>query len=1079
MCRLAAAGLLALSGLVGAATPARWASLTEIGFQHLTQDQGLPNAIATALAEDGDGFLWVATLGGLARWDGYHFRVYKAAPGTAGALPDNYIEALLGDRAGRLWVGTSGGGLARYDRLTDRFVTYPVGPKGLSHVTVYSIAEDGAGGLWLGTGGGLDHLDPATGTVRRVAPEQFNRAHLVVQDRLGRLWVGTPRGLFMRAVDGVRFDPVPLPTTSGRQPDPQTLLLDSAGRVWVGTARDGAFMLPADGGPARAVVETAPVPGMPPLQLQSVGTSAEALGGEIWLGTTGHGIVIVDAAGGQTRRLQHRPALPLSLADNVVRRLYRDRSGLIWVAGDRGASRHDPRQQAVLSAFSGGGGGAGLAGEISWILPTPDGRIWLGTHKNGIQIVDPALGLVAELRPDPTRPDSALPPDQVLALEYAGDGQVYIGTKRGLYRASADGRRLQRLALAGRDPAAATWALLADGPLLWVGGQSDGLWRLHLPSGTLTPMARGASVLSDHRITVLARGTGGSIWAGTRFGLNRFDPASGEVQHIVPDPAQEDALPASFVTAVLTDREQRVWVGTYGGGVSLLQPGGDSKRPRFRQITTVQGLPDDNINALLEDADGVVWASTDGGLARIDPRNLSTRALRRAEGAVFPTYWTGSAGRTVEGELLFGGAGGFSIVRPQRVQPWGWRPATVVTELQVGGKPVPVAAHLAAGAAPVTVDPAANSLSAEFTALDYSAPERNRYSYRLLGYDKAWIETDAKHRVASYTNLPPGRYTLQLRGSNRDGQWSEHQLNLPVQVQPAWHQTLAFRVLAVLLALAGLWVVERQRTRFLRRQQAELERKVSERTAELERLSNALQEKSRVLELSAISDPLTGLRNRRFLTQHIDGVVGASLRRAQQARNDTAARPPAVDSDNVFLLIDVDHFKAVNDQHGHAAGDAVLVQFSLRLQQVMRDSDYLVRWGGEEFLAVARDTDRSRAEDLAERIRAVVADTPFELESGVALTITCSIGFACLPFAPASPRALGWQDVVKLADIALFAAKRAGRNAWVGLHATPSTDTAQLLARMQAAPQQVVRDGELRVVSDRTAAAVVEALQVH
>ncbi|MFY9512922.1 MAG: diguanylate cyclase, partial [Rubrivivax sp.] len=651
---------------------------------------------------------------------------------------------------------------------------------------------------------------------------------------------------------------------------------------------------------------------------------------------------------------------------------------------------------------------------------------------------------------------------------------VYIGTKRGLYRASADGRQVQRVQIGQREPTASTWALLADGQTLWIGGQSDGLWQLDLASGRGGPVAL-QPALTDQRITVLARGQGDTLWVGTRYGLNQVDAVQRRVRAgIVPTPQHPEGLNAGFIDTLYTDRQGRLWVGTYGGGINILESG-DATPPRFRHLGTQQGLPDDNVNALLEDGSGQVWASTDNGMAVIDPQSLSLRALRRAEGVVFNTYWTGSAARTPSGELLFGGAGGLSIVRPERLQPWNYRPPVVVSELRVAGRVVNAGAHVGgAQATPVQVPADGNSLSVEFAAIDYSAPERNRYAYRLLGFERDWVETDAARRLAAYNNLPPGNYTLQLRGSNRDGAWTEALTTLAVQVQPAWHQTFWFRSAAALALLLALLLVVRWRTGLLRRQQAELEHKVQERTAELHAVSKALREKSRVLELSSVTDPLTGLHNRRFLTSHIDTEIAASLRRATEPLS--ASGPAAVDTDNVFLLIDVDHFKRVNDLHGHAAGDHVLVQFGQRLRGLMRETDFLVRWGGEEFLAVARNTDRARAEELAERIRAVVAQSPFTLDDGRTLNVSCSVGFASVPFVREQPRALGWQDVVQVADLALMAAKRAGRDTWVGLLAGDAVQSDGLLARLQMAPRLALQSGALRVVSNRARDVVTEAL---
>ena len=245
----------------------------------------------------------------------------------------------------------------------------------------------------------------------------------------------------------------------------------------------------------------------------------------------------------------------------------------------------------------------------------------------------------------------------------------------------------------------------------------------------------------------------------------------------------------------------------------------------------------------------------------------------------------------------------------------------------------------------------------------------------------------------------------------------------------------------------------------------------------LEEVSAALREKSRVLELASICDPLTGLHNRRFLADHMEIDTALSLRRSQGALA-AAALPPA-DADMVFFLIDADHFKRINDVYGHAAGDAVLVQLGERLKSVMRESDYVVRWGGEEFLAVVRHADRARGDEVAERIRSVIADTGFSLADGRDVPVSCSVGFACFPFIAAEPAGLPWNDVVNLADLALLAGKRMGRNCWVGLHAGDSARAEGLLARAQHDAQRALRSGELRTTSNKSAAETLDALSWH
>jgi len=1036
----------------------RWLGSAEPGFLHLRAEQGLPNEIAVALAEDGQGYLWVGTAGGVARWDGYSFRSFRFEPGTPGTLPDNLVQVMHADRAGRIWVGTSAAGLARYEPSTQRFVTLGAGPQALSHVSVRAVADDADGGLWVGTDGGLDRVDGATGRVTRVplgagaaAGLPGDRVVAVLRDSRGRLWAGTPRGLFRRDAGSERFVEVPLPLPAGvgdpralRQPE--SLVEDSAGRIWVGTNRTGTFVLDADGSGARAVRETQVAPGTPPLSALRVMSMAEARPGEMWLATLGQGIVIVDAASGRTRRIRHRADMAASLADNTVRGLYRDRSGLLWVASHGGLSRVDPRANAVMT-IAGPRGALQARTEYISLYTHSDGRLWLGSHGDGLEIVDPRGGPSRALRPGTGDPEHSLPPDVIVSMAEADDGSVYIGTYRGLYRAGADARSVKRLSWPLRPPGGGVGPLLRDGGTLWVAGLNDGLWQLDLASGRLrAAVSEPARVLTDSRITALARDAGGQIWIGTRNGLNHYDPATGRVRRV---PAS--GLAAGFVSSLLLDHAQRLWVGTYGGGVHLLA-GGDADAPRWQRFGATEGLPDENINAMAEDAEGRLWVSTENGLAAIDPATGHAQALRRAEGVVFLSYWTNAVTRTQAGELLFGASGGLTLVRPRALPAWSHRPPVVATDVRVGNRPVTPPAD----GSPLEVPADNNRIAVEYAALDYSAPERNRYEHKLEGVDADWVPTDTQRRLAAYANLPPGNYRLLLRGSNREGVFGDKPLALTFRVLPAWHQTLAFRSAALAAFALLVWAVVQLRTRTLRARRRELQRLVDERTAELQAVSAALEEKSRVLQRASIIDPLTGLHNRRFLSEHI----GTSL----------------AGKDTLFFLIDADHFKRINDSHGHAAGDAVLVQLALRLQAAMRESDFVVRWGGEEFLAVARSTDRASADELAERIRSSVAEQPFRLDNGQLLQVTCSVGHAAWPFLPAHPQAVDWLGVVNLADLGLLAAKRLGRNAWVGLHGTAAAMPEGLAARAQATPLRLLHGGEIALSSSRPVDRAAEAM---
>ena len=204
------------------------------------------------------------------------------------------------------------------------------------------------------------------------------------------------------------------------------------------------------------------------------------------------------------------------------------------------------------------------------------------------------------------------------------------------------------------------------------------------------------------------------------------------------------------------------------------------------------------------------------------------------------------------------------------------------------------------------------------------------------------------------------------------------------------------------------------------------------------------------IEETSLTDALTQLRNRRFLEQALGSDLELAARRHEDGRAGDG------EADLVFLLLDMDHFKSVNDSHGHAAGDAVLVQAAALLRSVFRASDHVVRWGGEEFLIVARFLDRQRGPELAEKVRAAVEAHDFRLDDGTLLKRTCSVGFAAYPLSPRWPRACGWQEIVGIADLGLYAAKRKGRNGWVGLEAGDTEDPLEAMQRFRENPESFV-----------------------
>ncbi len=410
----------------------------------------------------------------------------------------------------------------------------------------------------------------------------------VFSDSEGTLWVGTAdRGGAARG----RHDALCFRAT-GRGQGRRSLefLRGQPQAVWIGTVRQGAYLIDLKQHTTRAIVET----GVPQPSSADRGNPlhyGDSRRHDLWLGTDGHGIVEVDGTTLRTRRIRHDPTLMSSLADDSVQAMLTDRSGLVWICTIRAISRYNSRQTAIYTVFGGSSRPASLSdSDVDSVLSMSDDRVWLGLGSNGIDVLDPQGLRVAALRPDPEHPATALPKDYVNAL-VRGPADVYIGTEQGLYRADPLAHGVVRLTAPKHDPSAAVWSLYLQNNVLWVGGL-EGLWSLNPgPDGKSTTASGALEGLTDQRVTAIEGGLAGTLWVGTKNGLNHVDTASGQVARIVPDPQDPAALSSGYVATLLLDSSGRLWVGTLGGGICVLDSWAPTTGPISSGSTRVRGSP--------------------------------------------------------------------------------------------------------------------------------------------------------------------------------------------------------------------------------------------------------------------------------------------------------------------------------------------------------------------------------------------------------------------------------------------------------------------------------------------------------
>jgi len=834
----------------------------DLRFRRYTRDDGLSEHTANQIAQDRVGFIWVATDDGLNRFDGYTFRVYRHDPERLDTLSNNVVRDLLLDHEGELWVASEGG-LDRYRAESDSFVRYqhvPGDARTLVHSSVHCLLEDRSGVIWAGTYMGLDRLDRETSTFSHFRhdpqdPSSLSADHILslAEDPEAGVWVGTQGGglnhLDPETGRSARYLPAPGEENAVSSGVIRDLAFDAEGRLWIAT----------EGGLDRLDPRTGRFTHFrhDPRDPRSLGSNLVwsilfDSRGELWVGTDGAGLDRFEPERGAWKAYVHDEADPQSLGGDSVRDVFEDRSGDLWVGGYASGLHFLNRHRSGFRYFTHNRDGTGLAHRsVLSFHEDRDGTLWIGTE-GGLHRRDPKTGALRLFRHRPDDPHS-LGGNAVLSILRDHQEKLWVGTFAGGLDLLVDEKagRFERLLNDPRDPHSISdsnvWSLLEDHRgELWVGTLSMGLNRLDRQSRRFTRYLHvpdDPTSLPGDTIWALFEDREERLWVCTGEGLCRYDP---ERDAFVAYPgASRDVL------TIQQDSRDRLWLGTRGDGLQLFDPDHGS----VVTFSTADGLPNDVVNGILEDGAGHLWLSTNEGLSRFDPEARTFVNFDSGSGLQGRQFNRGAFLKSRTGELLFGGTHGYNVFFPDQVRGNPHVPPVVITDFLVFNQQVPIdpAGPLSEAieeASEVRLSYQQSVFTFRFAALGYRNPEKSRYQYRLLGFDKDWVES-GNRRSVTYTNLDPGAYRFQVRGSNDDGLWNRQGASVRLRITPPVWRTAWFRALVLGLFAALLVAGHGLRTRFIRERNRELKKEVDERKrveAELEATNAELEAKNVELE---------------------------------------------------------------------------------------------------------------------------------------------------------------------------------------------------------------------------------------
>lgn len=910
-------------------------------------------------------------------------------------LVDTVAFAMMQDSRGFLWIGTRTG-LSRFDGLEFRNFTIR---DGLAHNVVRSMCEGPDGRLYFGTEGGLSILeDGVFSTIGADLPNTSIRAVVVTED--GTLWMGTYGGGLVRLRGGERK--IYLPEDGLPHPKIRCLLSGRDGRLWIGTYGKGLACL--EGGRFHSYQTDLQDREIRTLLEDSVGgilvgtrrgvyrldgerfvsmdlgqvLDHEAINvmdsdhrGRLWFGTREAGAFVLES--GELRRYTTADGL----ADNSVTTILEDFESNLWFGTYGGGICRLGGDNVLNWEASEGFPYANVYG----IAEDREGCLWFGTNGGGVsRLCNGSFSLF-------TREDG-LAHNKVMAVMQASDGAMWFGTLNGASR--FDGRRWSTLDRHKGLSHNVVYDIKEDHQGRMYFSTFNGLGILD--QGEIKSLHK-SDGLAGNRVnfTLLAQG---ALWLATDEGLTRI--RDGEFRSWTT----ADGLASNFVNYLYQDESGSLWIAS-SLGLSRL------KDDRLTTWTSDDGLSNDSCTAILPGSDDRLWIGTNRGVSIFDGTGFATVSSR--EGLVSDLVNRGAGCVDHQGNLWFGTGEGVSRFsadfKPEIQNP----PPIHLLEVRVFD-------HKLKAEGGVRLDAGRNWLTFSYVGISFRRAQDIQYRYRLLGTGRPWQES--RLREVQFSSLPPGHYVFEVTARVGEGEWNRNPARYPFTIIPPiwkrwWFLSLVVGLLAAVV-LIRIWG--------LRRRSRLLEEAVRQRTTEIEEANERLR-------WLAHHDRLTGLFNRHYIFEFIPGEFSLLQRRRRQIPEDGAllSNNPSLG----IMLLDLDHFKSINDRWDHMVGDEALQAVAEVFRKALRDTDVISRWGGEEFLMILRDVRPEGLEESSRRVLEQVRALRLPVASGGPLRLTCSIGWTLVPNDP-EPDVELWELLLKLADLNLLEAKRTGKDRAVG-----------------------------------------------
>jgi ligand-binding sensor domain-containing protein/signal transduction histidine kinase len=839
--------------------------LGNLRFDHVGYEQGFVQQSMTAVIQDSQGFMWFGTQFGLVKYDGYRNIVYRNDPRDPKTISDNYTSALYVHPDGRLWVGTQSG-LSLYNRQSNNFTNFlRKGRNGVAsgNYRIFTITSDGKKGLWLATDYGLMHFDIATQKFTDYRHDAALPDSLpddlvtdLVTDKKHNLWVGTAVGLSRLNVQSGQFEHIDLNIrrrTQTAQNNVVALSLDVDQGLWVASDA-GLAKIDLNQTPYRAVA-VGDEQGLHTARLQSLFHDKD---GALWIGTLNTGLIRHIEKNATYEWFRHRPLDLNSLLHNHVSKIYQDHTGVLWVgARSAGLSKVDLASGGFTRFVQLQDDASGNSdNRIRAIASAGKDHLWLGTYAGGLLRMN-LLNRQVEVWKRNALVKDSLSDDQITSLWNEKEARLWIATRSGLNLFHPAKNSFTAIPIGNDANEKYLEKILFDRDgIMWISSRG-GLHRKRPNEKnfhTFKHDPKNTDSIANNWAMSLYEDKEGRIWIGSMNGLDRFDKKTEKFIHLKHDDADKTSLSHNRVNALFEDSKSTLWVGT-SGGLNRMQESADGQISFQFYPTHIDGSGD-SVGGILEDKNGNIWISSTTGISKLDTTTWKFKNYTAKDGMIQGSYLIGAVHMSDDGTMNFGGWTGLTRFKPEAIRDNTIAPRVLITDFLISNQSI---TQLVSEGKPRLGAPIQDTkeiqlsyldavFTVEFAAIHYADPMANRYAYRLEGFEDKWVETDAKKRFATYTNLDPGDYVFHVRASNKNDTWNDEGVTLKIHIAPPFWKTWWFRLLIAALIAGVAYAVFVLRVRQLMQQRFDLKNEVENRTKELQNQKASLQKQKESVE---------------------------------------------------------------------------------------------------------------------------------------------------------------------------------------------------------------------------------------